>query len=154
MPEQQKVRSRVIATHTITCEGSTTLKLVRSGRYNWQDPAITDERFPIQTHASSLRTIELIECDYELSSEEALEELRRHGLERPTHEDALQFGVDHPEEQRKRRIVFLHEPVRGPRARFFILVLFEDAGHRRLGLGKFGDVWGRSYVFAGVRANR
>lgn len=86
-----------------------------------------------------------------LSGDEVLQELKHRGLERPMCEDALYFGVKHPEEQRKRPIVFLHEPVRDPNGNLNVLVLREVDGYRYLHLRWFGDRWGRHYVFAGVR---
>lgn len=146
-----KVRSRVIATHIITCNGHRTSELVQLGKYGWHNPAITDELFPIQPHPPVSRTIEFIECDYEPESEEALEKLKLHGLERPTHEDALQFGVEHPEEQGKRPVIFLHKPVQDPLGNLNVLVLHEAVDERRLILYGFGFRWSRHCVFAGVR---
>ena len=60
-----KVRSRIIATHIITCNGQKTSELVVLGNYDWHNPAVTDELFPVQPHPSVSRTIELVECDYE-----------------------------------------------------------------------------------------
>lgn len=147
-----KPTSRVVATFTTVCEGSwETSELVQQGKYDWANEWITDERFPIQQHAPLDRTIELFELDYDPSDDKVLEELRRRGLERPTYEDALYFGIKHPEEQRKHPIVFLHEPVRGPGGLLGVLVLREGAGFRGLDLGWFGYGWGRDGVFAGVR---
>ncbi len=112
---------------------------------------MADELFPLPPHAPAVRKIEFIECDFNPSSEEALDELKQHGLKRPTAEDALQFGIEHLEEQRKRPIVFLHEPVLGPSGRRFVLVLCEGAGGRYLSLIWFDFGWFRGYVFAGVR---
>ncbi len=139
-------------TFTIVCEGSQeTSRLVGEGKYDWVNPVITDERFPSQKHAPLDRTIELFEFDHDPSDDEVLKELKRRELERPTYEDALYFGIKHPDEQRKRPIVFLHEPVRGPHGNLSVLVLHGSAGHRNLSLDWFGYGWGRDGVFAGVR---
>jgi hypothetical protein len=37
-------------------------------------------------------------------------EAARRGLQAPTYEDALYFGIAHPDAQREAPIVFLHEP--------------------------------------------
>lgn len=142
----------VVATFTIVCEGSwETSELVGQGKYDWFNDWITDERFPIQKHAPLDRTIELVEFDHDPSDDEVLEELRSRGLERPTYEDALYFGIRHPEEQRKHPVVFLHEPVLDPRGYRLVLVLSEFAGERDLHLFLFDDGWNRDCVFAGVR---
>lgn len=144
--------SRIICSFTITCNGGLkTSELVEAGEYNWKNDLIGDNLFPIKPHASLVRKIELVECDFDLISEEALVELNRHGLKRPTAEDAFQFGIDHPGEQRKHSIVFLHEPALGPLGSRDVLVLGGDVGGRTLSLDWFGRRWHRRYVFAGVR---
>lgn len=139
---------------SVTCEGAYKIsKLVARGNYDWANEWITDERFPIQKHAPISRTIELVGFDHDLTSEEVLAEFAHRGLERPTAEDALYFGIEHPEEQRKHPVVFLHEPVLGPLGHLHVnvLVLHEHAGKRRLGLHWFASRWPRRYAFAGVR---
>ena len=145
--------TQIIAVFTIKCEGSLkTSELVKAGKYDWSNNLITDELFPLQSHAPVARKIEFIEfCDHDPTSEEMISELTRFGLKRPTAEDALQFGIDQPEEQRKRSIVFLHEPVLDPRGSRRVLVLVGSAGERDLGLGWFSCRWDRRCVFAGVR---
>ena len=139
-------------TFSITCEGSyKTSELVVQGDYGWPDNWITDELFPIQKHAPVGRTIELVEFDHEPPSEEVLEKLAQRGLERPTYEDALYFGIQHPEEQRKRPVVFLHEPVLRPDGDRGVLVLEERAGERDLYLLRFDSRGRRHYAFAAVR---
>jgi len=143
--------SRVIASFAITCKGCLASELVKAGKYDWHNELITDSLFPIQPHAPVVRKIEFVECDFDPSSEQALEELKRHGLKQPTEADALEFGKEHPEEQRKRPIVFLHKPVLDPDGSRSVLVLRESAGRRGLDLVRFGSGWARDYVFAGVR---
>ena len=137
---------------TITCKGVYgTSDLVALGRYDWSNDWITNERFSLAKHDPVVRTIELIEFDHDPTSEKVLGEFGRRGLERPTYEDALYFGIQYPEEQRKHPVVFLHEPVLDPDGDRDVLVLGGDADRRRLSLYWFGDRWGRDYVFAGVR---
>ena len=144
--------SRIICSFTITCNGGLkTSELVEAGKYSWKNKLIGDNLFPIKPHASLVRKIELVECDFNLISEEVLVELNRHGLKRPTTEDAFQFGIDHPGEQRKHSIAFLHEPVLDPYGNRSVLVLDEDVGKRNLYLRWFHYRWSRNYVFAGVR---
>ena len=148
----RNIVSRVVSSFAITCEGNLKAsELVKAGKYDWSNDLITDKRFPLQPHAPVARKIGLVECDFDPSSEEALGEHQRHGLKRPTAEDALEFGKEYPEEQRKRPVVFLHEPVLGPDGDRGVLVLDEDAGGRSLFLYWFGSRWRRSFVFAGVR---
>ena len=135
---------------SITCGGERTSALVKRGKYDWTDGAIGDELFPIAPHEPEEREIVLVKFQHDPTSEEVLAEFERRGLERPTTEDALVFGVTYPDEQRKRLVVFLHEPVR-VRGHRFVLVLHGLAGGRYLCLGWFDDGWRRSYGFAAVR---
>lgn len=135
----------------ITLRGESASSLVKQGGYDWVNGSITDERFPIQKHASLNRKIELFGFDHEPTDDEVLQELRRRNLKRPIYEDALYFGIEYPEEQRKHPIVFLHKPVRVPRGGLDVLVLCERAGRRELDLYWFNLGWPRYCVFAGVR---
>lgn len=155
-PEEiQRVVQQIIDSHvfSITLEGShKASELVALGKYGWSDDWITDERFPIMEHAPETRTIELVKFkhDHDPTTEESLSELAHRGLERPTYEDAFYFGIQHPEEQRKHPIVFLHEPVQKRGSRF-VLILGGRAGRRLLDLRWFDFRWERHCVSAGVR---
>ena len=73
------------------------------------------------------------------------------GLERPVHEDALYFGIQHPDVQRDGPIVFLHEPWFGYFGRWDVIRLWENAGRREIGLGGFDDPWSPEHRFAFVQ---
>src|SRR2546430_6150068 len=51
--------------------------------------------------------------------------------DQPEVRDALQFGAQYPDEQRKTSIIFPHEPWRGPRGPEFVLVLRTDLTRAR-----------------------
>lgn len=136
----------------IVCQGSyIASELIRRGKYDWAHDWITDERFPIAEHAPCARKIELVEFDHDPTSEEVLRDFTRSGLKRPTFEDALYFGVQHPEGQRKHPIVFLHEPVQDSHGNLRVLVLGSLSGKRDLSLVCFDGRWSRYCVFAGIR---
>ncbi|MEK7067126.1 MAG: hypothetical protein AAB949_01990, partial [Patescibacteria group bacterium] len=73
----------------ITCDGSyKTSELVALGKYNQSNDQITDELFPIKKRKERMiRVVELIKFNYGITSEDALAEFARRGLERPTYED-------------------------------------------------------------------
>lgn len=135
---------------SLICEGTKTSELVKRGKYDWANDAITSEHFPIEAHPPVSRTVELVEFYHDPTSKEVLHEFARRGLERPTYEDALVFGVKYPEEQRKHPVVFLHEPVQVGGSRD-VLVLDEGGRGRGLDLYWFDDGWNRSDVFPAVR---
>lgn len=93
----------------------------------------------------------LLEFDGEVDAAAVIAEATRCGLERPGYEDALRFGIEHPDAQRERPIVFLHDPWFGFFGRRDVLCLWENAGRRELGLEGFDDRWGPGYRFAFVR---
>ena len=154
------VRSRVIKIVTVTIlygGGLKASELVEFGKYdedNWANPRFPDHLFPLKSRIRrKVQTIKLVECDYEPTDEEVLEELSYHNLEHPFYEDALVFGVMYPDEQRERRIVFLHHPVMVFEDGYYsyrVLVLDGDASKRGIYLSWLIGRWSRRCVFAGV----
>ena len=143
---------------TILPGSHTASELVKQGNYDSSDDSITDKRFPIGENAPRTRTLELVEFDYDPSTEEVLAEFERRGLEPPDYVDALYFGIQYPEEQRKRLItVFLHEPVRVPGGNLMgtggygFLEISGNRTWRTLRLVLYPRRWSRTCVFAAVR---
>lgn len=132
-------------------DGRTTEELVRDGNYNYANSNVNSANFPIRSMRRGVRNIVLLEFDRDPTSAEVLVEAAKQGLERPVYEDALYFGVEHPEVQRDRPVVFLHEPWRDSDGGLDVLDLWCLAGNRKLGLNYFGSRWGRDYRFAFVR---
>ena len=132
-------------------DGRTTEELVLAGNYNYTNHNINSRNFPVRRTASASREIVLLEFDHDPTSEEVLAEAMKQNLDRPVYEDALYFGVEHPEVQRERPVVFLHEPWRYPGGYLSVLFLWGDAGYRRLLLDWFDSRWYCYYRFAFVR---
>ncbi len=132
-------------------DSRTTEELVRDGNYNYANPNINSRSFPVRRTMSVTREIVLIEFDHDPTSEEAIAEAAKQSLERPVYEDALYFGVEHPEVQRERPVVFLHEPWRDPDGYRLVLSLWRLSGDRRLDLHYFDHMWYRHSRFAFVR---
>jgi hypothetical protein len=132
-------------------DGRSTEALVAAGRYGYAHSAVISENFPAR-HAGGPRprSIVLVDLDREATAADVMAEAARLGLELPTYEDALYFGVEHPEVQRERPVIFLHEPWLGYFGRRDVLCLWENAGRRELGLEGFDDVWGPHVRFAFV----
>ena len=135
-----------------TGDGRSTEQLVEAGRYAYAHSAVFSENFPARCAGGPWsREIVLLEFDRELSAAEAIDEAARLGLERPQYEDALYFGILHPEVQRERAVVFLHDPWYGYFARRDVLMLWCNAGGRELGLEGFDDPMSSDYWFAFVQ---
>ena len=124
---------------------------MEAGQYGYAQAAVTSENFPTDRAAPRrVRRIVLLELDRPVTVEDLVVVAARLGLERPTYEDALAFGIAHPDVQRERPIVFLHEPWLGAFGRRDVLCLWYNAGRRELGLEGFDDTWSPEYRFAFV----
>ncbi len=131
--------------------GRSTEALVDAGRYDYAHSCVTSDNFPARTGgAPRVREIVLLEFDRDVTSAEVLAEAASRGLGIPAYEDALCFGAEHPDVQRERPVVFLHDPWVGFFGRRDVLCLWSNAGRRELGLEGFDDVFGRQYRFGFV----
>ncbi len=129
-----------------------TEELLEAGNYGYAHSCVNSENFPAR-HLGAKRLCEIIllEFDHSVASEEAITEADRLGLERPMYEDALYFGIEYPDVQRERPVVFLHDPWFGFFGRRDVLCLWSNAGRRELGLEDFDGSWSQNYRFAFVR---
>ena len=127
-----------------------TEQLVEAGGYGYAHSCVTSDNFPARAKAAGPAEIVLIGFEGAVTAAEALAEAARRGLERPTYEDALHFGAEHPEAQREHPIVFLHDPWVGYFGRRDVLSLWSNAGRRELGLEGFDDRFGPDCRFAFV----
>jgi hypothetical protein len=93
-------------------ENRTTEQVIGAGLYEDHHDliqAFNSKSFPMRPRAEGKLEIVLLRFDADITSEQAIAEARRQGLERPMYEDAFLFGEQHPREQLKGYIVFLHE---------------------------------------------
>ena len=133
---------------TRSCIGPTE-QLVEAGAYGYAHSCVTSDNFPVRSVACTPPCdVVLLGFEREMNAGEVLAEAARLGLERPSYEDALHFGVEHPAVQRGHPIVFLHEPWVGFFGRRDVLCLWSNAGRRELGLEGFDDAWTATYRFA------
>ena len=131
-----------------------TEQLVGAGAYGYAHSCVTSENFPVRSVGSAPRSCDvvLLAFDHDVTAAEALAEAARLGLERPTYEDALHFGVEHPTVQQEHPVVFLHDPWVGFFGRRDVLCLWSNAGRRELGLEGFDDTWSPAHRFAFIGA--
>lgn len=133
-------------------DGRSTEELVEAGGYGYAHSCVTSDNFPARPFAGArTREIVLLDFDREVTSEDAITAAIQRGLERPMYEDALYFGAHYPDLQRKRPVVFLHDPWFGFFGRRDVLCLWCNAGRRELALEGFDDRWSRDHRFAFVR---
>jgi GNAT superfamily N-acetyltransferase len=133
-------RSRVGATEA----------LVEAGAYGYAHSCVTSENFPVRARPADAPASDVVLLAFgrDVAAGEVLAEAARLGLERPSYEDALHFGVEHPAVQREHPVVFLHEPWVGFFGRRDVLCLWHNAGRRELGLEGFDDTWSPAHRFA------
>ncbi len=132
-------------------DGRSTEALVAAGRYGYAHSAVTSENFPAGAGPARMREIVLLAFDHDVTASEALAEADRRALEAPTYDDALYFGIAHPDAQRAAPIVFLHTPWVGYFGRRDVILLWDNAGRRELGLEGFDDPLSARYRFAFVQ---
>lgn len=137
----------------ITCNGRKASELVAAGDFASVDPLITDENFPIQGRCDAAYfIIEIIDPKRIVTTEEALQEIRRRELDSPNEEQALAFGTSQIGIAYKDRlIVFLHEPLKRPPGYENVIVYAGNSECRSLLLLDAGISWNEVCVFAGVR---
>ena len=126
-----------------------TEQLVEAGGYGYAHSCITSENFPVRPRgAAGERDIVLIGFDRDVSAAQGLAAAAGLGLERPSYEDALHFGIAHPTVQQEHPVIFLHDPWFGYFGRRDVLCLWSNAGRRELGLEGFDDTWDPRHRFA------
>jgi hypothetical protein len=132
-------------------DGETFDGLVAAGKYDWKCDWVNGGRFPVRQSAPGERKLVVLHFGRDISPEDAIKEAERQGLERPTHEDCLRFGAQHPEVQRQFPVVFLHEPVRDDLGFPRVLCLNRRGSERILDFGWFGNGWRGGCRFVFVR---
>lgn len=148
--------ARVSGSYRITIgDDRSTDELVAAGDYAYAHSCVTSENFPARRLGGRRgRDIVLLDFARDVTSEDAIAEAARLGLDRPIYEDALSFGIEHPDVQREHPVVFLHDPWFGFFGRRDVVCLWTNAGRRELGLEGFDDTWSANYWFAFVRVPR
>jgi hypothetical protein len=129
-----------------------TEQLVEAAGYGYAHSCVTSENFPVRAGSRKPRQIVLVAFDRQVTAVDALAAAARFGLERPSYEDALDFGVEHPAVQMEHPVIFLHDPWIGYFGRRDVLCLWSNAGRRELGLEGFDDTWSVRYRFAFLAA--
>jgi hypothetical protein len=133
-------------------DGRPTEALVEAGGYGYAHSCVDSANFPSRPLARrGPLEIVLLAFDTDVDAAAALAAADALGLAPPLYEDALRFGIAHPEVQRQAPVVFLHDPWVGHFGRRDVLALWDNAGRRELGLDGFDDRWRPLCRFAFVR---
>ena len=133
-------------------DGRSTEELVAAGHYAYAHSQAVSANFPARRFGmDGTREIVLLAFGRQITTEEAIAEAAKTGLERPMYEDALYFGIEHPDVQLEGPVAFLHEPWEGFYGRRDCFCLWSNSGRRELGLEGFDDPWSPDYRFGFVR---
>jgi len=133
-------------------DGRSTEELVAAGNYGYAHSCVSSEHFPAGRFSGArTREIVLMAFGDTVTAAEAIARAEADSLERPTYEDALQFGCAHPLVQAEHPVIFLHDPWFGFFGRRDVICLWSNAGRRELGLEGFDASWASPYRFAFVR---
>lgn len=131
--------SPVKFTTTVDC-GMTLEQMIAAGNYDWVNPDITPERFPIKGTTRREEEPELVHFNRDISSDDAIAELDKRNMEPADIVDLLAFGAKYPDIQRKFPVVALGSVagVHGYRA---VACLGRSGAGRGLSLYWFGGGW-------------
>ncbi len=123
-----------------TGDGRTAPGLLLSGHYHYvvgmARRFVESPSFRISQEAGKVE-LALVEFRYNPSDADVLTEIAERGLERPTEEDVLRFGLKYSGEYKRRRVIFHHEPWAGEDGNKYILTLSSAEGNRELGCARF-----------------
>ncbi len=133
---------------TLKIGGDRTMdEMVQAGAYDGVHSFINQQNLPLEQRAPIEVAVELVDLERIAFSADALEEFEKRGLRRPTYEEAVYFGVQHPDAQRHRPIVWPHEPFQHADGSPRVLVHFGGTGYRSLDL-YIDNAWGAYCLFA------
>ncbi len=82
-------------------------QMIVAGKYNWVNPDITQEHFPITASGTVELLPELVHFGKSMSTDDVLKELDRRGFRPTTLPELLAFGTKFPEKQREFPVVSL-----------------------------------------------
>ena len=126
---------------TITVDYGTSLQaMIAAGNYDWVNPNITAERFPVVGKGIVRFKPKLFDSPRYISSEHAVAAMKKEKFTPATHVHGLAFGATFPDEQRKYLIVCLGSSaqVLGDRR---VVYLCRRAAGRYLDLSRWGGFW-------------
>ena len=146
----QEVSRMISGDFPLQIDGNQTMdEMVQAGHYDGVHSFINQDKFPLAPHQPVDAVVRLVDLGRIASSAEAVEEFARLSLRRPTCEEAVYFGAQHPDAQRHRPIVWPHSPYQHADGSPRVFVHFGGTGYRSLDL--FVDSsWGAYCLFAGV----
>jgi hypothetical protein len=130
--------------------GTTLPDRIAAGTYDWVNPDITAERFPVEGTGKKQFRAKLFHLDRTISSEDAVAAMKKENFTPATHVHGLAFGTAFPEEQLKYPIACLGSSAQVLGFRY-VVYLSRDGDGRDLGLRGWYGGWDAVWRFLGVQ---
>ncbi len=137
--------------HAIVNYGLTLPQMIVEGEFNWVNSNITPERFPIKGSGMTRYKFKIFEPKRNISSEDAVEMMRKDGFPAVHHEAGLAFAREFPNEQLKRPIALLGSSAKWYNENNVICLLKGDAAGRHLHLRYWRLLWSARWGFLGAQ---
>ena len=142
-------------TYPLTIDYSQSIKsLIKRGDYAWASKNINETNFPSSENGEVKIGVELISFGEDKSSENALKEIKKMGLEPLTLRELLHFGIYYPDFQRENPIVALGSTWRDPCGDVYAPCLNRDGLDRFLHLTWVEGDWLPAWRFAAQKSLR
>ena len=115
--------------HITLGDERSTEELMAAAKYGYCHSQVLSDNFPaIPFNGETPREIVLLTFDRPMSSEDAIAEAAKQGLERPYYEDVLSFGIKYPEAQLETPVAFPNDPWLGNHGRRDAICLWRNEG--------------------------
>ena len=126
-------------------------EMIGGGNYDWVNPDIIEEHFPLQKQGTQEVEIHLFHFGRTMSNEAAEKEMEAKGFRPATLPELLALGRDHPDPQKQFPIVALGSVWRRPGGDSGTPILLWYGGERYLVLRWLASDWHGGCRFAVVR---
>lgn len=126
------------------------MEMIKAGRYDWVNPDITEEHFPVKGEGIREVVVELIHFGRFMETDDVLRELDRLDLRPATIEELLALGAKYPEVQREFPVMALGSVWQGPVGYRDAPFLHGDGSERVVFLFWLGYGWRGACISAAV----
>jgi hypothetical protein len=130
--------------------GQTLEAMIAAGKYDWANPKITADRFPVEGTGIKKFRNKLFHFNRNISSKDVVAAMKQEGFEPATHAHGLAFGAMFPDEQRKYPIACLGSSAQVHGHRYVVCLDWRGA-ERDLYLYFWVDDWLGFWRFLGVQ---
>jgi len=152
-PEQQEdtLNTDMLTDRVIAVDyGMPLPAMIAAGKYDWVNPDITPEKFPVEGTGTKRFRTKLFDFGRRISSEGAVAAMKAENFTPANHVHGLAYGAAFPDEQRTNPFACLGSSAQVPGLRCVVCLGRSVAG-RRLGLDGWRGGWGDRWRFLAVQ---